>query len=389
LENQTFNYPLYPRAYDGWALTASIFLDRACPGFLADTLCANNLARQVRFATLAAMDMNSPEVLAERLHKAANNQNLSLGRDPLVEIARALLILRPCVVLEAVYGSCPNGLLGLLARLDASPVDRDLYRAVHTIFSNPAHRPRAEILLQTHGPITGTKLSILNRLDPLLVHKGVVDRVYGDGVQIGGLHAFLSLIRTLCDATDEEITRSIDKLAPRTKLTTWAVQWLRRQVRLAVQPPIPADDRRFQVLFGEALYECASEFRNCLKGYLANPALGKVLYFRWTGTTPAVLELETHSEGRWVLGDMLGPRNTLIDAETKAHIRAALTEHDVLYARGPTMPRPAAAGLSYLLELWGVPREEATTDIQDDMGYVVANLGVLADQGVLDGHASH
>jgi hypothetical protein len=389
LENQIPDYSLYPRAYDGWALTTSILLDKACPGFLANTLCADNLTRQVRFATLAAMDMNAPEVLADRLHKAANKPDLSSERDPLAKIARILLVLRPRAVLQAVYAACPDGFLGLLRRLNASPVDRDLYRAAHTIFSDPAHRRRAEILLQTPGPITQTKLSILSRLDPMLVHKGVVDRVYGDGVQIEGLHAFLSLIRTLCDATDEEIAQSVDQLAPHAKLTTWAVQWPRRQVRLPVQPPIPADDRRFQVLFGEPLYECASEFRNCLKGYLANPALGKVLYFRWTGTTPAVLELEAHSEGRWVLGDMLGPRNTLIDAETKAHIRVALTEHGVLYARGPTMPRPAAAGLSYLLELWGAPWEEATTDIQDDMGYVVDNLGVLADQGVLDGHARH
>lgn len=381
LERPSIDHPLYPRAYDGWALTTSILLDKACPGFLADTLCADNLTRQVRFAALAEMDISQPEILAQHLHNAAHNQHHP-GRNPLVEIAGSLLVLRPRVVLEALYGSCPDGLLGLLRRLDASPVDRDLYRAAHTVFSDPVHRRRAEILLQTPGTITATKLSILSRLDPMLVHKGIVDRVYGDRVQIEGLHAFLSLIRTLCDATDEEIARSIDQLAPGTKLTTWAVQWLRRQVRLPVQPPIPADDRRFEVLFGEALYACASEFRNCLKGYLASPALGQVLYFRWTGTTPAVLELAAHSEGRWVLGDMLGPRNTLIDAKTKADIRAALTEHSVIYALGPTMPRAAAAGLSYLLELWGVPWEEATTDTQDNLSYVDADLQVMADRGV-------
>ena len=380
MERTTSDHPLYPRAYDDWALTTSILLDKACPGFLADTLCADNLTRQVRFATLAAMDMNAPEVLADRLHKATNNPNLFSERDPLARIARTLLALRPRAVLQAVYGSCPDGFLGLLRRLDALPVDRDLYQAAHTIFSDPAHRRRAEILLQMAGPVTGTKLSILSRLDPMLVHKGVVDRVYGDGVQIEGLHVFLSLIRTLCDATDEEITQSIDQLAPQAKLTTWAVQWLRRQVRLPVQPPIPADDCRFQALFGEALYECASEFRNCLKGYLANPALGKVLYFRWMGTKPAVLELEAHSEGRWVLGDMLGPRNTALDTETKADIRAALTEHSVLYARGPTMPRPAAAGLSYLLELWGVPWEEATSDTREAMSDIGSGLEAIAVQ---------
>jgi hypothetical protein len=52
------------------------------------------------------------------------------------------------------------------------------------------------------------------------------------------------------------------------------------------------------------------------------------------------------------LGDLLGPRNTLLDAETKAAIRAALREHGVLYGVHPVMPRAAAAGLSHLLQLW-------------------------------------
>jgi hypothetical protein len=374
----TLDHPLYPRAYDDWALTTSLLLDTACPGFLADTLCADNLTRQVRFATLAAMDVNAPEVLADRLHIATHNQDLLSGRKPVAEIARALLTLRSCAVIRAVYGSCPDGLLGFLRRLDASPVDRDLYRAAHTIFSDPAHRRRAEILLQTPGSITATKLSILSRLDPALVHKGLVNRLYDAGVQVEGLHAFLSLIHNLCDATGEEITQSIDQLAPQTKLTAWAVQWLRRQVRLPVQSPIPADDPRFQVLFGEALYECALEFRNCLKDHLARPALGNTLFYRWAGAKPAVLELEAHSEGHWVLGDLLGPRNTLLDAETKATIRAALGEHGVLYAVHPVMPRAAAVGLSHLLQLW-TAQWDVTTDTQDE-SYVVSGLEVMVDQ---------
>jgi hypothetical protein len=375
----TTGLPLYPRAYDEWALTTSILLDKACPGFLADTLCAGNLTRQFRFAAIAALDMNAPEVLANRLHKAAHNQDLSSGRDPMVEVARALLTLRPRAVIRAVYGSCPDGFIGLLRRLDASPVDRDLYRAAHTIFSDPAHRRRAEILLQMPGTITATKLSILTRLNPVLVHKGLVNRLYDAGVQIEGLHAFLALIHNLCDATDEEITKSIDQLAPQAKLTTWAMQWLRRQVRLPVQPPIPADDPRFQVLFGEALYECALKFRNCLKDHLARPALGNTLFYRWAGSKPAVLELEAHSEGHWVLGDLLGPRNTILDAETKAAIRAALREHGVLYAVHPVMTRAAVTGLSHLLQLW-TAQWDVTTDTQDDESYIASGLEVLADQ---------
>jgi hypothetical protein len=139
----------------------------------------------VRFAALAEMDISQPETLAQHLHRAAYNQHHS-RRDPLAEIAESLLVLRPRVVLETLYGSCPDGLLGLLRRLDASPVDRDLYRAAHTIFSDPRPSSKSRDSAPNARIDHRYKLSILSRLDPILVHKGLVNRLYDAGVQVEG-----------------------------------------------------------------------------------------------------------------------------------------------------------------------------------------------------------
>jgi hypothetical protein len=378
----TTDHPFYPRAFDGWALTASIFLDKVHPGFITNTLCASDLTRQARFAALAETDMNAPKSMAERLHRATDNQDLPSGCNPLAEIARSLLVLRPRAILEAVYGSCPDGLLGLLRRVDALPMDRDLYRAAFTIFDDPANRSRAEIIAQIPGPISGTKLSLISRLDPALVHKSLADRLYNDRLQIEGLHAFLTLIRTLCDATDKEITRSLDHLGPHAKLKSWTIQWLRRQTRLPIQPPIPPEDHRFQILFGEALYQHSLEFKNCLKDRLAYPALGRVLYYRWHGDRPAVLELGALSENRWFLSDLRGPRNVTVDAEVQTAIRAALKDHGVLCRANLMMPRAAAAGLHHLLDIWGFQWGGEIDDDDEVDGILLAGQAVTADQEV-------
>ncbi len=152
MENKTSDYPLYPRAYEGWALTASIPLDRAYPGFVADTLCADNLTRQVRFAAIAAMQVEKSSAIASGMHEA-DQTACQRESDPPIEIARALVSLRPRQIVEAVYGSVPDGCLGVMARLGDIPISPDprIYRLLWTLFDGPHHRERARLLAQTQG----------------------------------------------------------------------------------------------------------------------------------------------------------------------------------------------------------------------------------------------
>ena len=56
------------RPFSGWALEAAVALDQAHPRFLAQTLQAHDLTRQVRFAALAAIHFQPPSVIAERFY---------------------------------------------------------------------------------------------------------------------------------------------------------------------------------------------------------------------------------------------------------------------------------------------------------------------------------
>jgi hypothetical protein len=112
----TTDRPLYARAFDGWALTTSILFDRAYPGLVADTLCADSLIRQVRFAAFAAMRVEEPSAIASRICAPAHGIR-QFKSNPTADIVHALVSLRPRLIVEAVYGLVPDGFLGVMARL--------------------------------------------------------------------------------------------------------------------------------------------------------------------------------------------------------------------------------------------------------------------------------
>ncbi len=152
------------RPFSGWALEAAVALDQAHPGFLAKTLRASDLTRQVRFAALAAVHFEPPSVISERFYGISSSGTQPPSTDPMALIAQRLLDLPPGQVLQAVFGSCPKGLLGLFARLGDSPIspDRGVYRLAWSLYAEPQHRQRARLLMRTEGLITAAKLRVVS-----------------------------------------------------------------------------------------------------------------------------------------------------------------------------------------------------------------------------------
>ena len=72
---------LSPRPFDGWALDAALALDQAHPGFLAHSFRGSNLARQARFAALAALPLAAHTQTKQVPPKPAVETNLSTAAD--------------------------------------------------------------------------------------------------------------------------------------------------------------------------------------------------------------------------------------------------------------------------------------------------------------------
>lgn len=348
-----------PRPYGGSALRIAAHLDGASPGFLLASFYSSSLKRQALFAAFTTIDLNQPKHFVGGLAEVAPETLIGTSDlDPLARIARALITLRAKPIIEATYGSCPPGLLGLLARVGADPLrPQSTYRVAHSIYSDPHLRARANILRQTPGEITAAKIAIVAGLDDLLAHRAIVDRVY-DQEQVAGLHRLLPMLRQQCDATDAQITASLDALPAKQgdTLRGWVQGWVRKQVRASVPPPISAEDADFRLLLGADLEVTSRTFRNCLSTRLPQAFAAEHVYYRWTGAPgpEAIVELHPMADGdrrRWAVEDVRLVRNGAPEGATATAIRAALARHGILF-RTSAESGPGSKGLRRLLDIW-------------------------------------
>jgi hypothetical protein len=340
-----------PRPFSGSYLETACLFDAACPGFLNRVFYASNLRRAAIFAALAEIKLDGIDKAVSRLRSLAPT-----FCDPHLDIwaqgARALLTLRAREVIQAFYGSVPDGFLGLLARVGAGPLPRGIYRLAHGLYADPQHRQRSKLLRQMPGRISADMIETAARLDPVLLHHHVLQRVH-DLRQVETVNAALALIRALVPlANDEALHRSLNGLGVSDKdMARWIERWLRRATRLPYAPPIPANDPDLCVLIGLDLVGLGRRFHNCGADRAGHVAAGLRCYLEWVGEGgPAVIELRRLSGGHFLVEDMRGPRNADLDPVLVERIRAKLSTFGILSPIGI----PPTIGGSALLNLLGV-----------------------------------
>ena len=152
-----------PRPFAGWALVSSCRLAAAFPSLLSHAVQCSPLKRQSLFACFAEIDWSRPDSMGDRLSHVAPAD--ASAREPLLLIARSVVATRAAAVLEAVFGSVPDGLLGVMKRLGDQPFTHPgLYRLLHELMGNPIHRARAKVLTQISG-LNATTIQIVRDLD--------------------------------------------------------------------------------------------------------------------------------------------------------------------------------------------------------------------------------
>jgi hypothetical protein len=276
------SFDINPRSFSGWSLSIAVELDAACPSFLSFVFCAAALKRQAIFSALATLIREGHETLAARLRPLVTADD-QIHQTSYEQIARALMAGRAREIVQAVFGDVPEGFLGALSRIGDEPLRKPgLYSTLFEIFSEPQHRVRRNVLRQRSGSITATHIEVISRLDPILVHRNVLNRLYGAS-QADDANAALALVRdTVSSATDEAIRQSIEDLGAKTDLGALFSRWLEKVDRPPVRLPIPEDDPDFAVLTsGAAMTSLGRRFRNCASSRIIYLAQGAQVLLEW------------------------------------------------------------------------------------------------------------
>jgi hypothetical protein len=342
-----------PRSLDGWSLNIAVHLDAAAPGFLSFLICTSALRRQATLAALACLSHDEPESLAARLCPLIS-ADCNFGHYPHEQIARALMIpTRAREIIRAVYGRVPDGFMGALHRLgDAPPPEPGLYRTLYDLFSRPENHFRAKALMQRSGALDATHIRIVRSLDPVLVHRSVLERIFSIS-QAENANAALALIRrTVSTATEESLRQSVESLGRKTDLVKFFGRWLERMDRPPALPPIPANDPDFRVLStGELLINFGRQYRNCLRQKAAMVTVAASSYVAWLQPPGAVAELRRLTNGTYVLANVHGVANRRPDAALAQTIRQRLDSYGIpALSSGEGCPR--VRDVLNFLEVW-------------------------------------
>ncbi len=358
-----------PREFRGYALNVAARLEASSPHGILRLLHASDRCRQCFFAFAAECDLDQPELFLSRVAERAPDVLADISHlDRHAQIARALILMKPRRTIQALYGVCPDGFLGLLSRLGGDPQCKETYRNAFELFADPRHRRRAKVLGQLPGRIAAEHIAVVMGLNEVLVHRVVVERAKPAEVQ--ALNRFVTLITDLCGATPQAIKHSLDKLNLSAKgvgMDEWAQGWLGRQSLLPFEPPIPANDPDFKLCLGVELTSLGRRLRNCAGQRRSYTFLGERLVYEVVGFgEPAALELlrlTTGAESKWVCEDLRAPRNRRVKPELASWVQSKLDHYGILY-QSLTRPSVEEQALHKLLDhtapfAWDVRREQA------------------------------
>jgi hypothetical protein len=364
-----------PRSFDGWALSTLISYDAVSPGILRFAVSASTLRRQTLFLVISQCHRDGVETVASRL-RALVNDAVALRTDPRAQIAQVLMArhIRARNIVQALVGPV-EGLVGVLGRLGDKPLHPNQYRTLLDILTSPEHKARAKVLMQVQRikPVT---LAVLLALKPPFLVRHLAAS-FGSVERVREFEAALDVIRMVRpEISDEELVTSLNTIDLSTSLSVWAERLISKASVFPLSPPI-RDDAEFQFLgSAKALEDAAERFSNCLRSKIPVCALGRVAYIEYK-PGPAIVELNSLSQGQWLLEGIYSPSNGPVDPGVVMAIRRRLNQAGVLVPARLAHARrfnKAAKFLSVYDFGSDLPDLDEVGDLQDLVGQVVAEF---------------
>lgn len=268
----------------GWPTRCALEHDLRAPALIRRILSARPACRQAIFAALAFENM-------EGVSPAKEGPERSVGRSTLLRDGSANEII------EHAYGNCPEGFLGVLARIGPRPFRTPrAYVELHRLFSEPAEKHRA-LALRHVGTITESTIQIITMLRfPYATH-AVVSRLSHVGEALAFMTAVGGVQQINTKATDVAILEAISALRPETGLNT-LIDRLVKRADVLPPGPIPDDHEVRGLRSAPDLIATGRRYRNCLTTKLKSVLGGRSAFIEFR--REAIVEFVRLSTGSFL-----------------------------------------------------------------------------------------
>lgn len=279
-------------------------LDLLDAGFLGFILRLSHSRQQAAFAVL------SPHLPPIRERKPTLDHLTTV-----LPVAAEVRRLHPRDLIEKHLGSCPDGLLGALAKTKRGPQGSAYYVRLHRALSDPASAEVAKVIRQSDW-LDHHRLDALLTLDPIFLHPRYALKIRCRN-HADDLNTALRLIKAnVPGVTESDLRASVQ--ASVSGPSRWVLRWLRRAV-------VPVPDFAFALPTcwkplnsGSALYAAGTRNRVCLSEPLALLAVlqRRKLYFEDRSRS---LIAEVRAVGKkpvYILSGVHGYRNGYVKQST-------------------------------------------------------------------------
>lgn len=308
----------------GWFLVELMKLEDARPGILAFATRAPPLWRNAVAAGLSSYIVHSPDSFLLRANGDIGDQAID------VQVADALIQMKPVAVLEAVYEEVPPGLPSILKRVGSSLLNTpDAYVRLHALLTaeEPEKKARAQVLERLDARLDDELIQVVEVLDLGILSPKTAMAVR-TATEAHKLNARIPIIQRACSsATNETLKQSIAD-TPHFRASSWVRGWLGRADRL---PPlgIPLDDDPSVLrITPSAARSMGREWQNCLAGHSTAMAIGATAYFALADLN--VIAVLTRTDGGWLLSGLHGRANFPVSAETAQRVKERLSGQGVI-----------------------------------------------------------
>jgi hypothetical protein len=238
----------------------------------------------------------------------------------LVELALQLAAGRPKRLIAQLYGVCPPGAVGCLAKLP----DRLMTGRAYLCLMKLLREPRAAKILWHADTITPNMIAVLDRLDPALRTSQLVHflRIPNAVDAIDYLTWVVSRFNP--DLNRSELLRSLLHLRDSTSLERW---FERRMMKGPLPPPPWEGTDEFRPL--RTTREIAStgrSFINCLQLKVSSVLMNRRYYYVKDSEPHVVCELVNDPVIGWSFSDVRGVQNSAIPRRHLKEIAAVFRE---------------------------------------------------------------
>lgn len=279
----------------GWLLAEIMSLDAAAPGILRHATSASPAWRNATATVLACGIRDCPQDFLLRANGFIGNESSDL------QIAQALVAMRPPRILEAALGDVPPLFLGTLTKIGGTPLNTPAayVRLLELLRSDAPDAPsRRKVLANLDSSLDDDLLQTLSILDPACLTPAAVLAIR-TVTEAHKVNARLAVIRKICStATDDALRQSIEN-ARHLRPGLWIRSWLGRADRL---PPlgIPMDDDlSVRRIVPATAHKSGQKWKNCLAGHVNAMISGAVAYFEIDDLN--VLVVLTRVDEGWLL----------------------------------------------------------------------------------------